>query len=104
MNLEKFNNNARVRLLFIMSYLWGKALKWIQPYIENYINSKTLVGINNNTRAILGSVDSFFTAIKEMFDVRNNALEADRDLRVLRQRTSTAAYYAEFSILIAKVG
>ena len=55
-------------------------------------------------RAILGSVESFFAAIKETFDVRNDALEADYDLRVLRQRTSTVAYYAEFSILVAKVG
>jgi hypothetical protein len=34
----------------------------------------------------------------------NVTLEADRDLRVLRQRTSAAAYRAEFSILAAKVG
>jgi hypothetical protein len=49
-------------------------------------------------------VDLFFAAIKETFDVGNDTLEADRDLRALRQRTSIAAYRAEFSILVAKVG
>jgi hypothetical protein len=60
--------------------------------------------MNANTLAILGDVDIFFAVIEETFNVRNDTLEADRDLRVLRQRTSAAAYRAEFSILAAKVG
>jgi hypothetical protein len=72
--------------------------------MENYIDSDTPAGINENTRAVLGSVDIFFAALKETFDVGNDTLEADCDLRVLRQRTSAAAYRAEFSILAAKVG
>jgi hypothetical protein len=60
--------------------------------------------MNANTLAVLGDVNIFFTAIEETFNVGNDTLEADRDLRVLRQRTSAAAYRAEFSILVAKVG
>jgi hypothetical protein len=104
MNPERFNGKARARLLFAMSYLRGKALEWIQPHMENYIDSTTTEQITESTRAVLGSVDLFFAAIKETFDVGNDVLEADRDLRVLRQRTSAAAYRAEFSILAAKVG
>jgi hypothetical protein len=104
MNPEKFHNNTRAKLLFAMSYLRGKALEWIQPYMKKYIDSDTPAGINGNTRAVLGSVDVFFAALKETFDVGNDTLEADRDLRILRQRTSAAAYRAEFSILAAKVG
>jgi hypothetical protein len=104
MNPERFNNNARAKLLFAMSYLRGKALEWIQPHMENYIDSNTPANITENTRAVLGSVDIFFAAIKETFDVGNDTLEADRDLRALRQKTSAAAYRAEFSILAAKVG
>jgi hypothetical protein len=104
MNPDKFNNNARGRLLFAMSYLRGKALEWIQPHIEDYVDNSDPRELNDNTRAVLGSVDLFFAAIKETFDVGNDTLEADRDLRMLRQRTSAATYRAEFSILAAKVG
>jgi hypothetical protein len=104
MNPERFNGKARAKLLFAMSYLRGKALEWIQPHMENYIDSTTTEQITESTRAVLGSVDLFFAAIKETFDVSNDVLEADRDLRVLRQRTSTATYRAEFSILAVKVG
>jgi len=104
MNPDKFNNNARGKLLFAMSYLRGKALEWIQPHMEDYVDNTNPGDLNENTIAILGSVDAFFAAIKETFDVGNDTLEADRDLRALRQRTSAAAYRAEFSILAAKVG
>jgi hypothetical protein len=40
--------------------------------------------MNATTLAILGDVDTFFIAIKETFNVGNDMLEADRDLRVLR--------------------
>jgi hypothetical protein len=39
MNLDKFSNNARGKLLFAMSYLRGKALEWIQPYMEDYVDN-----------------------------------------------------------------
>jgi hypothetical protein len=87
-----------------MSYLRGKALEWIQLYIENYIDSTSQNNINATTLAVLGDVDIFFAVIKETFNVGNDTLEANRDLRVLRQRTSAAAYRTEFSILVAKVG
>jgi hypothetical protein len=67
-----------------MSYLRGKALEWIQPHMEDYVDNSDLSELNDNTIAVLGSVDLFFTAIKETFDVGNDTLEADRDLRILR--------------------
>jgi hypothetical protein len=72
--------------------------------MENYIDSTSTDQITETTHAVLGSMDLFFAAIKETFDVGNDTLEADRDLRALRQRTSAATYRVEFSILTAKVG
>jgi hypothetical protein len=54
--------------------------------------------------AVLGDVDIFFAVVEETFNVGNDILKANRDLRVLRQRTSAATYCIEFSILVAKVG
>jgi hypothetical protein len=67
-----------------MSYLRGKALEWIQPHIENYIDSTSRNDMNANTLAVLGDVDIFFAVIEETFNVGNDTLEADRNLRVLR--------------------
>jgi hypothetical protein len=52
--------------------------------MENYIDSNTPANITENMRAVLGSVNIFFTTIKETFNVGNDTLEADRDLRALR--------------------
>jgi hypothetical protein len=104
MNPDKFSNNQRNKLLFAMSYLRGKALDWIQPHMEDFIDHPTGAGANARTLELLRNDAVFFEALKETFDVGNDTLEADRDLRALRQKTSAAAYRAEFSILAAKVG
>ena len=95
---------SRKKTLFALSYFRGKALEWIQPHMEDFIDHPLGEGAKEATAAILGSPNRLFAAMKETFDVGNDTLEADRDLRVLRQRTSAAAYRAEFSILAAKVG
>ena len=41
--------------------------------------------------------------MEEVFDNGDEALEADRDIRALRQRTSVAQYRAKFQILAAKL-
>jgi hypothetical protein len=46
---------------------------------------------------------SLFNTIEETFDYSDNTLEAERDIRILRQKTSIAAYKAEFQILAAKI-
>jgi hypothetical protein len=84
MNPDKFSNNAWGKLLFAMSYLRGKALEWIQPHMEDYVDNSNPQDLAESTKSVLGSVDLFFTAIKETFDVGNDTLEADRDLRALR--------------------
>lgn len=91
-------------MLFALSYFRGKALEWIQPHMEDFIDHPSGEGAKEETAEILGSPKKLFAAMKETFDVGNDTLEADRDLRALRQKTSAAAYRAEFSILAAKVG
>ena len=95
---------SRKKVLFALSYFRGKALEWIQPHMEDFIDHPSGEGAKERTVEILASPTRLFTAMKETFDVGNDTLEADRDLRILRQRTSAAAYRAEFSILAAKVG
>ena len=44
-----------------------------------------------------------FNVMEETFDYSDDTLEAERDIRMLRQKTSAAAYKAEFQILAAKI-
>ena len=71
-------------MLFALSYFRGKALEWIQPHIEDFIDHPSSEGAKEGTAAILGSLARLFASMKEMFDVGNDTLEADRDLRILR--------------------
>jgi hypothetical protein len=41
--------------------------------------------------------------MEETFDYSDDTREAERDIRILRQRTSAVAYKAEFQILAAKI-
>ena len=71
-------------MLFTLSYFRGKALEWIQPHIEDFIDHPSGEGAKERTVEILASPTRLFTAMKETFDVGNDTLEADRDLRILR--------------------
>ena len=86
-----------------MLYLRRKAANQIQLYIEEFIDNPSGVGVSARTLKLLDNNALFFVALKEIFNVGNDTLEADRDLRALRQKTLATIYRAEFSILVAKV-
>ena len=46
---------------------------------------------------------ALFNTMEETFDYSDDTLEAERDICMLRQKTSVAAYKAEFQILAAKI-
>ena len=71
-------------MLFTLSYFRGKALEWIQLHIEDFIDYPSREGAKERTVEILVSPTRLFTTIKETFDIGNDTLEADRDLRILR--------------------
>lgn len=52
--------------------------------MEDFIDHPLGKGAKEVTAAILGSPTRLFATIKETFDVGNDTLEADCDLRVLR--------------------
>ena len=71
-------------MLFALSYFRGKVLEWIQLYIEDFIDHPSREGAKERTVEILASPTRLFTTIKETFDIGNDTLEADYDLRILR--------------------
>jgi hypothetical protein len=92
----------RKQVLYIVSYLRGPAYDWIHPHFKDFLQnppSKQKVA----TKAMFKDYGSLFDAMEETFDYGDDTLEAERDIRILRQKTSAAAYKAEFQILAAKI-
>jgi hypothetical protein len=52
--------------------------------MEDFIDHPSREGAKVRTMEILASPAKLFTAIRETFDVSNDTLEANRDLRALR--------------------
>ena len=52
--------------------------------MEDFIDHPSREGAKERTVEILVSPTRLFTTIKETFDIGNDTLEADRDLRILR--------------------
>ena len=52
--------------------------------MEDFIDHPSGKGAKERTVEILASPTRLFTAMKDTFDVGNNTLEADCDLRALR--------------------
>lgn len=55
------------------------------------------------TKEISRDYGTLFDAMEETFDYGGDTREAERDIRVLSQKMSAAAYKAEFQILAAKM-
>jgi hypothetical protein len=92
----------RKQVLYIVSFLRGPAYEWIHPHFKDFLQNAE--GAQKAfTKKIFKDYESLFDEMEEVFDNGDEALEADRDIRALRQRTSVAQYRAEFQILAAKL-
>jgi hypothetical protein len=92
----------RKQVLYIVLYLRGPVYDWIYLHFKDFLQnlpSKQKV----TTKAIFKDYSSLFDVIEETFDYSDDTLEAERDIRILRQKTSIAVYKAEFQILAAKI-
>jgi hypothetical protein len=92
----------RKKVLYIVSFLRGPAYEWVHPHFKDFLQHAE--GEQKAfTRKMFKDYQSLFDEMEEVFDNGDEALEADRDIRALRQRTSAAQYRAEFQILAAKL-
>jgi hypothetical protein len=92
----------RKQVLYIISYLRGPAYDWIYPHFKDFLQNPPAEQ-KAATKAMFKDYGALFDAMEETFDYGDDTLEAERDIRMLRQKTSAAAYKAEFQILAAKI-
>lgn len=92
----------RKKVLYIVSFLRGAAYEWVHPHFKDFLQHSESKQ-KEYTKTLFKDYASLFDEMEEVFDNGDEALEADRDIRALKQRTSAAHYRAEFQILAAKL-
>jgi hypothetical protein len=95
-------SSDRKQVLYVVSFLRGPAYEWIHPHFKDFLQHSATKQ-KEFTKKMFKDYESLFDEMEEVFDNGDEALEADRDIRALRQRTSVAQYRAEFQILAAKL-
>lgn len=89
-------------MLYIVSFLRGPAYDWVHPHFKDFLQhfvSKQ----KEYTKKLFKDYASLFDEMEEVFDNGNEAIEAERDIQALRQKTSAAKYRADFQILASKI-
>ena len=93
--------NAHKQVLFAAMHLRGPAFAWFEPTLTDWLESETK---ETDTIATFGSFAHFEVRLQQVF---GSALDEERTaarlIRQLKQKASTAQYYAEFQQLASKL-
>jgi hypothetical protein len=95
-NSSEFPNDEK-KIMFIISYMRGTAYAWIEDRLAGYlINPDT-----HTDRLVFTNYSRFLTNITTVFGNVDEKRIAERELKVLKQRTSAADYSAHFQRICA---
>ncbi|MBW0476691.1 hypothetical protein O181_016406 [Austropuccinia psidii MF-1] len=88
----------RKKFLYSTSFLTGRAVKWIEPYLSNISNE--------DTSYLLNSWQLFETQLFTLFGDPNEVRKAEQELDNLRMKESghLSLYIADFGSLISIIG
>ena len=76
-NQDRFQTENEV--MFVVTYLRGKAFKWIQPHLKDYLEN-TDTDREPETRATFANMESFKEKIRRMFGDIDAERTAEREL------------------------
>jgi hypothetical protein len=94
-NEEKFLDYDS-KTVWAISYLTGEALKWVEPYLEDYFANQDEDGVMTTTKRIFKSFGGFKAEIGRVFGDVDAVKTAERKIRELRQTGSAISYATEF--------
>ncbi|QRW10095.1 Transposon Tf2-12 polyprotein [Ceratobasidium sp. AG-Ba] len=83
------------KIAFIISYLDGKALEWIEPHMEHDILRQAVPWLHD--------VNLFWTEFEKCFGEIDRATKALKKLKSLKQKSPVQDYVTEFQSLAAYV-
>src|SRR4051794_7914870 len=99
-NGARFNSETE-QVLWAVSLLQGKALNWVEGFLEDYLNHSGPNGelsknMEPTTIKIFNKWNGFLDEIKTNFGVMDEKSEAERAIQALKQKGSATAYTREF--------
>jgi hypothetical protein len=100
-NGERFRSETE-QVLWAVTLLEGKAMNWIEGFLEDYLNLTNTKGEINHSKMedttikIFATWKGFVDEIKANFGVTDERKEAERAIESLKQRGSATAYTRDF--------
>lgn len=100
-NKGRFRSQTE-QVLWAVTLLEGKAMNWIEGFLDDYLANSDDEGVMNERKAedttikIFGSWDGFLSEIRANFGVMDERREAERAIEALRQKGSATAYTRDF--------
>lgn len=92
---SSFKNDTE-RVIHAATFLRGRALQWIEPFQEQFLEAETLDNCTTEVRDIFSTFEGFEHALRTLFQDPDQKRQAERDLATLRQTKSATHYAAEF--------
>ena len=108
-NGDRFRSETE-QVLWAVTLLEGKAMNWIEGFLEDYLNCTNSRGeinekkMEDTTIKIFQTWDGFLEEIKTNFGVMDEQKEAERAIESLRQKGSATAYTRDFQRYSTRTG
>ena len=94
---------AETRVLFIGSYLAGKAGKWYQKHLTDFLKTvDNLDDREDETTRLYGDYSVFKEEVISRFGVKNKERRAEQRLQSIRQTETVHEYTIDFQALAAE--
>lgn len=91
------------KILVTSTYMKGKAARWMQPYVKDFLKDAQAKGTKDETKELFDSWDNFKKELGRIFGEIDEKKQAERAITRLRQTKSVSSYTAEFKQLQARI-
>ena len=81
----------------------GRAAKWMEPYVKDFLKDADNLGTKSETQGIFGNWDNFKKEMGRIFGEIDEKNQAEKAITRLKQTKSVLAYTAEFKQLQARI-
>jgi Retrotransposon gag protein/Zinc knuckle len=107
-NGERFRSQTE-QVLWAVTLLEGKAMNWVEGFLEDYLTHTNKEGIffNNmqkETLVLFQTWEGFLNGLRANFGVMDERAEAERAIESLRQKGSATAYTRDFQRYSTRTG
>ena len=95
--------NDQEKILVTSTYMKGKAARWMQPYVKDFLKDVKGKGTKDETQELFDNWDNFKKELGRIFGEIDEKKQAERAITRLKQTKSVSSYTAEFKQLQARI-